>query len=334
MRELSAYSKSLSRLIGFVFFLLSPTTLCSNELQPNFTIATFNIFNWGKSNRFIGSIFCRDAMKPESEKKAVIDIIKQLNADVLLLQEIVLDEAEANIIDIRKRLEYTGLQYPYYIFSTGQDTRIGLLLLSRLPFIDSNVLNEDYFTIKNASGATKTMRVSRGIIHAALQPIPGKRVDVLGVHLKSRKNNSEFNNQESETKGDLSIRRQEALIVRGHALRLLREFPGTRIILLGDFNDHTRHPGEPEGPIEIITRKRDTTLPLYILNITDNVGDLWTYYFAAQATYDRIDMIIVNEPLLHEFLPSHSFIYRKSEGLPSWKEASDHRAVRAAFHLK
>ena len=301
--------------------------------QPDFIVATFNVFNWGPANRTIEGVYLRDAMKPESEKNAAVKIIKELNADVLVIQEIILNNADANIEDIRNHIAASGLNYPYAVFSTGEDTRIGLLLLSRLPFIESYVLNEDDFTLKNSSGARTTLRVSRGIAHAAVEPLPGKRIDILGVHFKSRLAKSEFDDPDTGTKGDLTIRRQEALIARGHALRLLREHPGTRIIILGDFNDHTRHPNEPEGPIEILTRPRDTVLPLHILNITDNVGDLWTHYYAAQATYDRIDMIIVNDPLRREFLPEHSFIYRQKDGLPHWREASDHRAVRAAFSI-
>jgi endonuclease/exonuclease/phosphatase family metal-dependent hydrolase len=325
----------MKKLIRSTLMLLSlVAALPAQEPEPDFTVATFNVFNWGPANRTIEGVYLRDAMKPESEKKAAVKIIKELNADVLVIQEIILNNADANIEDIRNHIAASGLNYPYAVFSTGEDTRIGLLLLSRLPFIESYVLNEDDFTLKNSSGIRTTRRVSRGIAHAAVEPVPGKRIDILGVHFKSRLAKSEFDDPDTGTKGDLTIRRQEALIARGHALRLLREHPGTRIIILGDFNDHTRHPNEPEGPIEILTRPRDTTLPLHILNITDNVGDLWTHYYAAQATYDRIDMIIVNKPLREEFLPEHSFIYRQKDGLPHWREASDHRAVRAAFSIK
>jgi len=324
----------MKKLIRSTLMLLClVAALPAQEPEPDFTVATFNVFNWGLANRHIDGVFQRDAMKPESEKKAVVNIIKELNADVLVIQEIILNDAQANIKDIRNHIADAGLSYPHYVFSTGEDTRIGLLLLSRLPFIESHILNEDEFSLKNSSGARTTLRVSRGIAHAAVEPLPGKRIDILGVHFKSRIAKSEYDDPDTGVRGDLGIRRQEALIARGHALRLLREHPGTRIIILGDFNDHTRHPNEPEGPIEILTRPRDTVLPLHILNITDNVGDLWTHYFAAQATYDRIDMIIVNDPLRREFLPAHSFIYRQKDGLPCWRDASDHRAVRAAFSI-
>ena len=51
------------------------------------TIATYNIENYGPANRMTEAGFRKDYPKPEAEKQALRGVIRALNADVIVLQE-------------------------------------------------------------------------------------------------------------------------------------------------------------------------------------------------------------------------------------------------------
>ncbi len=315
-----------------IAFLSLLTFLKANPEQ--FTVATFNVQNWGRTGRFLDGEFQQNVMKPQSERDAVISIIRELNADVIIVQEIILEEAEINVRDIISALKRSGMDYPHNLLSTGSDGRIGILVLSRLPFLEKNVLNEDEYRLRDDTGKLHVFRVQRGFAYVAVAPQKGIRIDILGAHFKSRLPHSVFKNDEQGISGELQMRRQEALLLRSHVLKILHERPDAHIIVAGDLNDTTRHRNNPPGPIEILAGQFGEPNRLTILDITDNVGDYWTHYFHAQRSYDRIDMILVTQNLASSFISEKSFVYRKSPNGPDWRDASDHRAVRAVFRIE
>src|ERR1035437_9740564 len=69
------------------------------------TIATYNVENYGPANRMTDAGYRQDYPKPEAEKRALRTVIRELNADVLVLQEMggkpYLDELRRDLKDIQ-----------------------------------------------------------------------------------------------------------------------------------------------------------------------------------------------------------------------------------------
>ena len=53
----------------------------------------------------------------------------------------------------------------------------------------------------------------------------------------------------------------------------------------------------------------------------------WTYFYAKDDTYSRIDYVLLSAGMAREWQPDGTYVL----ALPSWGLASDHRPVLAAF---
>lgn len=335
-RDVLRSQTSFVRILLALFFLCllclgTHLQITRGQAHEQFKIATYNVMNWGQTGRVINGEFHPHAMKPRTEREAVVKILRELDADVLVLQEIVLEKDDINVRDILSSLFRAGLEYPHWFLSSGEDHRIGILVLSRLPFEEARSLNTDEFRLRDKSGRQLVMRAQRGFAHVAVQPAPDVRLDILGIHLKSRLPHPELRTDEKNSPGHAQIRKQEALLLRRYVESLLRENSEAKIIILGDFNDTTRHKNDSAGPVEIVLGRPPDSPQLVLLEISDNVGDMWTHYYPAHKSYERIDLILVTQNLASQFIPQSSWIYRQHNNAPDWSKASDHRAVLATF---
>ena len=119
-----------------LFFLLLLTTLFGDTLK----IATYNVENLFDLQR---SGYEYEEYIPYTQAnwndrtyriklKNIARVIKDINADIIALQEI---ESLKALKDLRYTLKRSGLYYPYYALAKLKNTTVKVAILSKIPFI-------------------------------------------------------------------------------------------------------------------------------------------------------------------------------------------------------
>ena len=246
----------------------------------------------------------RDYPKPEEEKQALRNIIREANPDILILQEM---GQKQYLSELQIDLHTEGLDFPYSYLLEGPDKTRHIALLSKIEpkHIHSHThLEFTYFGQKQ--------NVKRGLLELNFET---GDVDwtIYAVHLKSRRSK---NKQDSESK---KYRVGEARVIRDFISNHDRTGnTATRYLIAGDFNDK----------IKSSTIKRFTKIGKrkigYIAALKDSHYETWTYNYRYQDSYERIDFFILS-PDLEPFLKKHSGTI--VDTLPDSIIASDHRLI-------
>lgn len=303
--------------------------------QDSYSVAVWNILNYGITDRFIDNKRVPKAMKPDSEIRSMVAILRRLDADILGLLEILQDPEDKYVRGIQTLLKENGLDYPHLATCRGADTRIQTVLLSRFPILREEHVTEATYnaTLKDPStGALSTVprRMERGINQTVIQIRPGLELRVMLIHLKSKRAFPDIVSDLKDEPGEGFIRRNEALIVRGTMTRALQAQPRERIILMGDFNDTAR-----SRAVTTILGSRGDTHRVFDLWLQDWLGDWWTHFHIPEFSYARIDYMVTSSQLFQEWDRSRSFVYRHNQNDPSefnHMNASDHRPLKAVFN--
>lgn len=279
----------------------SPATPATEGLR----FIGYNVENWLTMDRFVNNKTVKNAPKPDSEKKAVIRILVKNKPDIIGLCEI--GEAK-DLAEIQELLKAAGLDFPHSHYTGGSDPVRHLGLLSRFPITSTSKPTETEFQIKGQS-----FTINRGMLDATIQA-HGKNYRFLGVHLKSKREIEEVDQEE--------MRIHEARLLRRHVDSILQSDAQTRLIVYGDFND-TR----PTKAFKTVTGNFKDPGYLTAIPFKDSHGDAWTHHWALHDIYSRIDYVMVTRALRPEvdFRASHIV------DDPDWNTASDHRPVLAIF---
>jgi len=283
-------------------FLLFDLILSLGGRAETLTIATYNIENYCPANRVTEAGYRKDYPKPEAEKRAVRAVIRALDADVLVLQEM---GAQPYLDELRRDLKAEGCDYPHAVLATAADADRHLALLSRRPLRGVTThtdLEFAYFAAKET--------VKRGLLEATVATAAGD-VTIFALHLKSR-----FTERPDDPL--CAIRRAgEAVAIRD---RVLKEFPApdtARFLLVGDCND-----GKASKALEHL-QKRGKTEVAKLLPAADSHGDTWTHNYRHEEVYSRVDYFLASPALQATVAGGAARIY---DG-PGVREASDHRPV-------
>lgn len=279
-----------------------PVTAQSGE---GFRFVAYNVENWLTMDRYVDREMHRGAPKPDAEKAAVVRILTAHTPDVIGLCEI---GTAADLEEIREKLKAAGLDLPHSHYTGGTDSVRHLGLLSRFPIVSTAKPAETEFRLNG-----QTFGINRGILDATLKA-RGKTYRFLGVHLKSKRDIEEADQEE--------IRVHEARLLRRHVDAILAKDPDARLIVYGDFND-TR----PTRAFKSVTGSYNSPGYLTALPAKDSRGHAWTHHWAPHDIYSRIDFITVTRALRPELDFQNSYIIDD----PGWEEASDHRAILAIF---
>lgn len=247
-----------------------------------------------------------NAPKPEKEKAAVIEILRQAQPDVLGLCEIgTIDDLK----EIQKMLRLAGLELPHLLHSGGVDRTRFLGLLSRYPIVHK----EDHSTLTyRLNGRAYAMQ--RGILDATVQHPDGRTWRFLGCHLKSKR--------EVEDGNQTQMRIHEAQLLRKQIDHVLRDEPRSRLIVYGDLNDTRMSPA-----LRIVQGPYNSPRTMTAIPLKDSRGLTWTHYWAKEDVYSRIDYILYSPTLKNELVLADSRILDPS----LWNDASDHRAILGVF---
>jgi endonuclease/exonuclease/phosphatase family metal-dependent hydrolase len=266
---------------------------------------TYNVENWLTMDRYVEGKNLKGAPKPESEKKAVIDILTRHTPDVIGICEI--GEA-SDLADIQEKLKAAGLVLPHSHYTGGSDPVRHLGLLSRFPIVSTGKPAESEYRL-----AGQTFGINRGILDASVEA-HGKSYRFVGVHLKSKRD-SEQGDQEA-------MRLNEGRLLRRHLDSILKADANARLVVYGDFNDTRATPA-----IKTITGKYNDPFYLTAIPAKDSRNDAWTHHWALHDLYSRIDFVMVTRGLR----PDVDFRAAKIVDDIGWDKASDHRPVLAIF---
>jgi endonuclease/exonuclease/phosphatase family metal-dependent hydrolase len=288
----------------FAVLLVFRLPLLGAEEPKAIVIATYNIEN------FVGEAVAAEGgtrrPKPKSEKaiEAVVRIIKDINPDILGVEE--MGEPE-RFEEFKKRLAGAGLGYRDFEYVQAVDTDRHLALASRFPIVARQSLSDVSFEV-----AGIPEKVRRGFLDVTIQVKEGCQLWVVSAHLKSKLPLPE---------GEAIVRRNEAQLLRRHLDEILMADPKVRLICFGDFNTLKDEPAYHEV-VGIRGGAYMAALPA-----KDELGDTWTEYWNEADLYSRIDYIFVSPALHREVAPGSAHVYRSAY----WNEASDHRAVYATI---
>ncbi len=287
---------SLSALIASLLFTV---TVAEGIVK----VATYNLRNYLEEDRMVDGRWRQSYPKPEKEKAALRTIIREVNPDILAVQEM---GPEPYLLELQRDLEREGVVYPYATLLQGSDENRHLALLSRLPFetIAHDAAQPDfpYFG--------ERLPVKRGILEARFRQ-GGGRWHLFVVHLKSR-----YTDNPEDPESALR-RRSEARATRDVIRNRLPPETDPRYLVLGDFNDSpvsspVRHFLSVSG--RILTR---------IVPAADSRGETWTHFYAREEVYSRVDFVLASPAMLDCVKGGRGRVI----DLPGALQASDHRMV-------
>lgn len=250
----------------------------------------------------------KDYPKPEAEKRALRRVIRGLDVDVLVVQEM---GGAGHLEELRRDLRTEGCDYPFAVLATASDADRHLAILSRRPLLRVITHTDLWFSYL---GGRET--VKRGLFEATVATAGGE-VTLFAAHLKSR-----FTERPDDPVS--AVRRAgEATAIRD---RVLQRFPHpatARFILLGDCND-----GRTSRALAFL-QKRGRTEIASLLPAADSRGETWTHAFRREDSYSRVDQILVSPGLRAAVAGGAARIY-DGEGV---RDASDHRPVWVRLDL-
>lgn len=269
--------------------------------QP-LSIATYNVENYTLADRMVEDAHRKDYPKPEVEKTALRAVIRQLDVEVLALQEI---GGEAFLNELQRDLKREGMDYPYRSVLQADDQDRMIAVLSKRPFAAVNKYGD--LTFKYFDGVSK---VKRGLLEVRFAT-PGGEVALFVVHLKSR-----YTERPDDPNAAVQ-RAGEAAAVRDRVLTVFPDPATAQFLIAGDFND-----GRTNRPVRAMMERGKTTISDWV-PAADGRGEVWTHFFRREDSYARLDHILASPGLLPRIRGGAGRIQDSPEvGL-----ASDHRPL-------
>lgn len=273
-----------------------------------FTVATYNVENYTLADRMVDGVFRRAYPKPEDAKASLRRVLRAIDADVVILQEM---GPRPFLAELQEDLAREGLRYGFAHVMSAADPDRHLAVLSRSEphsFSDYTDLTFKYLARQESA--------KRGLLHLEYR-LGSHRLSIFGVHLKSRHTDTP---EDPESAGR---RAGEATAMRN---RILENHPDPErdlFLILGDFNDH-----KASRPVRAFLR-RGKTIIADLVPAADKDGDAWTYRYAKEDSYDRVDLMLASRALMRHISPGAA---RIPDG-PDVAAASDHRPVVVSIDL-
>jgi endonuclease/exonuclease/phosphatase family metal-dependent hydrolase len=298
--------------IGVLAALAWPGAMVALRGAEAFRVATYNLENYLElpaGNR---------RAKPAVARAKVRASILAMRPDVLALQEL---GGPGALRELQAGLRAEGLDYPHSELVTGHDTNLHLAVLSRFPIVARRPHTNENFLLRG-----RRFQVSRGFAEVDIQASASYTFTLLVAHLKSRR--------PTPSGVETELREQEAVRLREKIDARLSGNPNANLLVAGDLNDTKdsatlrtvigrgktalidtrpaeRNGDRPPGPTPDTWRR----------NVT------WTFFYAKQDSYQRVDYLLVSPGMAKEWEPAGTYVL----SLADWGAASDHRPIVATF---
>ena len=264
------------------------------------TVATYNVENYTMADRMTDDGYRTEYPKSEASKQALRAVIRAIDADVLVLQEM---GPSPYLRELQRDLRAEGLDYTFADQVESADTVRQLAVLSKIA--PKSVVRHGALTFPFNG---RDERVKRGTLEVVFGT-PSGDITLWVVHLKSR-----FTEEPSDPSA-AQRRAGEAVAVRD--LVLSRYAETARFAILGDCND-TKN----SRPLRALQERGELRFT-ELLPALDSRGETWTHHFAKADTYDRVDYVLVS-PALKPLVRGGA---ARIVDLPEVRQASDHRPV-------
>jgi len=285
-------------------FCLLPSALGADS--PEVTLVGYNLRNYLPMDRRVDDRLVEDAPKPEKEVEALVSYLVEIGPDILGVCEI---GAMAEVKDLQGRLRKAGVELPHVAWLEAHDEKRHLAVFSRYPIFETHSRDDLSFFIDGVE-----LPYSRGIIDVSIRVTPDYLLRVVGVHLKSKRAIREADHN--------VIRRNEAALLRRHVDGILEADPEANVLVFGDFNA-TRNE-IPMGIVRGSSRSRSYLRPI---DLEDEDGERWTYYWNYGDQYSRFDFLLGSRGFMREVELAKSYILAHRD----WYDASDHRPLVLQF---
>lgn len=289
----------------FLVVMIAHGAAVCRPLSSSYTVASYNLQNY-----LLNSVDSRRAKSRESRAK-VAAIIETIDADILCLQEV---GGVAALDRLRSDLVSLGLTYPYAVLVEGPDRVIQTALLSRFPIISFVPHTRTGYLIGG-----EWRLVSRGFGEALLEINQDYRVRIFWAHLKSKR--------EIYFPSQRTARVEEALALRRMVESYLKQDEKTRLLVVGDLNDH------PEsGSVRIVLGNgrwafEDVAPEAHRAASDEFHRGNWTAYYSRDGSHNRFDYILASPGLKSQLDRDGCFIPMEAD----YSMASDHRPIVASF---
>ena len=286
------------------WWLLAVISASAGEL----VVATYNIENYVATNRLIPDGYRKEYPKPEAAKAALRRVIRELQADVLVMQEM---GPRPYLEELQRDLATEGMDYPVAVLLEGPDPDRHVAMLSRLPLVEVRQHRELDFKYIDGREVVK-----RGLLEAVFETAHGP-VTLWALHLKSR-----YTDREDDP-ASAQRRAGEAMAIREFILRRHPDPEEAQFVILGDFNDTKR-----SAALRYLTRKGPGRIA-ELLPAVDSRGEAWTHHYRREDAYTRVDHVLVSPGLLYAVKERRVQIH---DG-PGVRAASDHRPLVLTLEL-
>ncbi|MES2318580.1 MAG: endonuclease/exonuclease/phosphatase family protein [Pseudomonadota bacterium] len=213
-------------------------------MQQEIRFATFNVYNLAPpGQQLYDNLLPSTADEYEAKLNWTARQIDLLDADVIGFQEIFSQAALREVL-ARTRKYHDAIHVGFDPDPAADRLTPSVALVSRLPLAAPGVAHADFPPgVALPEGSREASRFSRAVIHAAVVASPDCTIDVVVVHLKSKR--PDYRNGDS---GDdpllfgmaclrsLVRRGTEAVALRVLLTELARDNKRAQVVL-GDFND-------------------------------------------------------------------------------------------------
>jgi endonuclease/exonuclease/phosphatase family metal-dependent hydrolase len=296
-------------------YLLGLLIVVGKIAAASLTVATYNL------EFYVDSPTLGVPAKGAESKRLIREAIRQMNPDVLALEEI---GSLSAFNDLRGSLQRDGLVFKDFEYVQARDTNLHLAILSKLPIVGRHSHTNESFLVHG-----RRFHSARGFADIEVQLPNGTPLRILSAHLKSKRQVGAADQED--------LREEEAILLREIIDGEFQRNPEERLILLGDLNDGISTP-----TLRTILGRGRTRL--FDTRPTERNGDslpssnekwaprrvVWTHYYAKEELYGRIDYILTSPSLRRFYRPEASYVM----AFPDWGGASDHRPVCAHFEIE
>lgn len=254
-------------------------------------VCTWNVRNYSVAGRRINGKYIQ-APKPESEKKHLREVLKKINPDVLMIQE--MGDIEF-LKELQKDLAREGLMYPYMAL-TRYDAPSRLAILSKIKPAQIYDCCDIKFKFREDNRFSP-----RGTLGMAFDS-NGVRWYSFAIHLKSA---------QGARKSDENFTPLRFAEMKAIDARITNEIGKNKpIIMAGDFNQ------EPTSALLKNLKK----LKLQLLDQSDSAGKSHSYFWAKKNLYFEYDFFLASDKM-------NNYISQNATIFDAGFVASDHRPI-------
>ena len=311
-RSRSLHILALTATLWVVLCIPTVTVAQGQDTPHPLTVATYNVENMLDTFDDPHSFDEAVPAKPRKKIKQVAAVIRQLNADVLALQEV--ENQGVLRTMVREFLDDMGYRY-IAVQPTNSRHGINMAVISRRPIV--SITSHRLLELK-VSGLPNPRRFARDLLRVRMMPSNAhhKMLDLYIVHFKS-KHHSE--NDPQSAKWRLAEAAASKAIIHDALMADLTAW----VLLAGDFND------TPDSPTLLrLTHHAHSEQPT-LVDLHAHLPPKQRITYLRPPHRSTIDYILASPALVQRVAPNSARVLTDIQSL----DGSDHAPIAVTFDL-